>query len=310
MKTKLLTMNSIIYFIIGWIISSQNCFAKHVYEDDYYFTGSVNVITDQSKSTIVEPGIFNYTASKYFNEKTGTYYLGAPYTTTKNINGFQGIKLGNDFFTLYGYRDDTGTHLVPYGTTKFTIPSKAQFVISVATSSDGSKYIGNFNFSAGVVGVYQDGDKNPFTSLNISNMTFTISNSTCAISTSHDMIFYWNNLSPSQIQNGSSEVKTAPVRMDCSNSGGVMPVAVTFNSTNGSYDAVNGIVKTNLENLGLLLTWASTGKPIPQEKEIDFPATSNSSEDFNVNATPVQLGSGIIKEGDFSTNVTMSIEYR
>lgn len=142
------------------------------------------------------------------------------------------------------------------------------------------------------------------------NLNLTIKNSSCQIITQHNMAFTWPNIRPSEIINGSVAKQTAPVTMACSQSTGASPVAITFTSSNGSSDAANGVVKTSLENLGLQLTWASNGQFIPLDKEIDFPAIASATEDFSVNAKPVQIGSGKINGGNFSTIVTMSVEYR
>ncbi len=305
-------------FIHYWLIVFSLCvyFFSHsclAYSDTYSFTGSVAVIYDQSVTTHVEEGIFNFTADKVFDRhsKADEGCFSTPSGTTKNIDGFMGIKLAHGFFAIYGKRDASGDHYVPYsGSSPIRLGGNDVFIISIATKDAGSKYSGSFVVNQKIADVKGCLNSEAYGTLNISNMTITISDSACAIATSHNMAFIWPSVSPSQLQNGSAEIMNAPVRMDCSNSGGTYPVAVTFSSKNGNYDAANGIVKTNHENLGLQLTWASTGKPIPQGTEIDFPGTSNLSEDFSVNAKPVQTGSGVITGGDFSTSVTMSIEYR
>ncbi|POZ17535.1 hypothetical protein C3Z09_07325 [Lelliottia aquatilis] len=313
MKNKVVITSRINLFFLMLVLCffSETCFA-FIY-DDYNIDGVANIVYDQLHVTDVTPGIYNYSADRIFS-KYGQLAEACftPTNGTKNIDGYSGIKLsnGHNFFLLYGYRNESGTHLTSYSDKTMKIPDKSQLIVSLATQNSGTKFTGTFSIytQIGSINACNDGS-NSFGRIVI-NMTVTVSNSTCEISTSHNMAFFWPSLSPSSIQNGSAEMKNAPVRMDCTNATGAFPVAVTFNSTNGSYDAANGIVKTNHENLGLQLTWANTGKPIPQNTEIDFPATSNMSEDFSVNAIPVQLGSGEITGGDFSTSVTMSIEYR
>lgn len=246
--------------------------------------------------------------------------------TWGHIDGHVGLPIGNGFYLVFGIRDERGDiwESDEIQLINVAVKSPGEVMVSVVTDATGTDYVGDFSYNANSIAFINNDvassnavcQKNAAYSNNFIcavvgiNLHFHVSNSTCQIITAHNMAFIWASLSPSEISNGSAETKTAPVTMRCSNSGGVEPIAVTFTSSTGTYDADQGIVKTSRANLGLQLSWASNGQPVVMDKEIDIPAFATSTEDLSVNAKPVQLGSETILGGNFSTQVTMNIEYR
>ena len=138
-------------------------------------------------------------------------------------------------------------------------------------------------------------------------VTIIINSATCTVSTAHDMNFTWPQLSPSQIENGSAEVKNAPISMSCSTTDENKPVTVTVTSANGYANASDGVINTNKSNLGIKLTWADSGEAIPLNKGLLMNAYNGSN--FSINAKPVSTSSEKISAGDFETTVTISFDY-
>lgn len=234
------------------------------------------------------------------------------------IQGYQAISIGNGFYLIFGTRDSRGE---VWGQMLGDVYSPGNLLVSVVTDNSGSDFVGKFTYGSNstLLGRVVDMTKQlcgkDSTGSNVClnvyvHLDFNVSNSTCQIITAHNMAFYWAALTPSEISNGSAQSKTAPVTMKCSNPGGIEPAAISFTSTNGTYDATKGIVNTDLENLGIQLTWASTGQPVQLDKETVFPALASATADYSVTAKPVQLGNQSVLGGTFKTMVTMSIEYR
>lgn len=298
-------------------------------------SGTVNVNKDPTDNGVVPFGRYIFTGSPQYNGPQDSDFpphsvdyvaMRVNFTNwSKDIDNYRTVSIGHGFYLAFGIRDDRGdiwaTNTVLVNS--FPVKSPGDMVVSVLTDATGTDFVGDFSYSNSKVAFIFEADsdvckKSSEIKINNSgvcaivniNLNFHVANSTCQIITAHNMAFVWTSLSPSEISNGSAESKTAPVTMQCSNAGGIEPVAVTFTSSGGTYDAAQGIVKTNLANLGLQLTWASNGQPVVMDKEITFPALSTSTEDLSVNAKPVQLGSTSVGGGSFSTQVTMNVEYR
>ncbi|NLS56146.1 fimbrial protein [Hafnia alvei] len=171
---------------------------------------------------------------------------------------------------------------------------------------DNSGIKGSTTWENALVGKFYD-DKNNLSGYLRFNATIIINSATCAVSTAHDMNFTWPQLSPSQIENGSAEVKNAPIGMSCSTTDEKKPVTVTVTSANGYANASDGVINTNKSNLGIKLTWADSGEVIPLNKGLLMNAYNESN--FSINAKPVSTSSKKISAGDFETTVTISFDY-
>lgn len=171
---------------------------------------------------------------------------------------------------------------------------------------DKSTFIGTYDMSryliARITDIYNNG-YNVYLS-----GTLTIAKTACNISTAHDMNYTWTPLSPSQIANGSAPVKKAPITMTCV--GSAVPVTVTVTSSNGYADTQQGIIKTDMANLGVKLTWAKNDLPVLLNTAIDVPASSETTQDFSINALPVtSTGNTKVNGGDFNSTVTLAFDY-
>ena len=119
----------------------------------------------------------------------------------------------------------------------------------------------------------------------------------------------WTNLSSADIISGVVPPQEARVGADC---GDVpTPVAITFSSSRGYVNAAQGIVKTDSDgsnNLGLQLSWVSTGQPINMNETVH---DTIKAQQFDVSAKPVAINSGApVKSGDYNGTVTMMFSYR
>lgn len=119
----------------------------------------------------------------------------------------------------------------------------------------------------------------------------------------------WTNLPSADIISGVVPPQTASVTADC---GDVpTPVAITFSSSRGYVNAAQGIVKTDSDgsnNLGLQLSWVSTGQPINMNETTH---DNIKAQQFDVSAKPVAINSGApVKSGDYNGTVTMMFSYR
>jgi type 1 fimbria pilin len=117
-------------------------------------------------------------------------------------------------------------------------------------------------------------------------------------------------LSSADIISGNVTAQKASVAADC---GAVpTPVSVTFSSSRGYANAAQGIVKTDDDgsnNMGLQLSWDSTGQPINMNETTHD--TINGIQQFDVMAKPVAINSGApVKSGNYNGTVTMMFSYR
>lgn len=213
----------------------------------YNIHASASLIYDSSQKTVISKGTYLYTGH-VFDKDDGDYYLEAGYCSgSKNIDGLDACPTfsygTSNFYIVYGYRNNSGDHWVNYGT-KTPIHKGDIFISSLITDGSGTDFIGWVDRVMPLATIYKTGVSSIYSWLYV-YVSVEMIRSTCSISTSHNMAFNWPALTLSELNNGSAEVKKAPVIMDCSGSTGTSPVAVTITSTNGSYDANNGVVKTN-----------------------------------------------------------------
>lgn len=119
----------------------------------------------------------------------------------------------------------------------------------------------------------------------------------------------WNSLTSADIISGVVPPQEARVGANC---GDVpTPVSITFSSSHGYANAAQGIVKTDDDgsnNLGLQLSWDSTGQPINMNETTH---ATIKAQQFDVSAKPVAINSGApVKSGDYNGTVTMMFTYR
>ncbi len=279
--------------------------------DIYINLGTIDLPTT-GKNVIIDAEKYVYTGSPSIgSDADGGYIKNTAYSCSVTVRGYCGVSLIGDISAVLGVRHN--------GVTRWGSPSQLGFiakndiiVIQILTSEAGEKLKdiqGNWGVSGTDLGDIYDIRDNNVSTIQLGNMNFVITKETCAVTTSHDMAFYWTDLTPNEITNGNSQIKSAPISLSCNNSN-VGPLQVTITSSQGANSVANGVINTDLLNLGIKLTWASNGLPVALETPIDFPAATSSTEDLSINAQPVQTGSGTVGAGDFSTAVTMNIEYR
>lgn len=280
--------------------------------------GTVNINKDPSESGVLPPVRYLFAGTpEYSNGESANLTLHPTVPPILINNNFRtAFSIGNGFYISLGFRDERGDAWPEVDSNEYKIHSPSKIIATVYTDGDGTDFTGAF--STGNV-EYADivdytgklGCKNSLCAKIFVNLNINVANSSCQIITQHNLAYFWTSISPSEIANGSVPSKLAEITMSCSNGGGASPVAVTFTSTHGSYDAENGIIKTDHADLGMQLVWGKNGQPIPMDKVIEFPAIASSTEDFSVSAKPVKLReAGAIAGGEFSTMVTMTIEYR
>ncbi|ENA0608716.1 fimbrial protein [Enterobacter bugandensis] len=276
---------------------------------DYVINMNADLIYDSSETAVVNFGTYLYTGPTFDLTDAQDYIIDAT-SCFRNINigGLAACPINteitNGFYVVFGVRNNTGEHWAAYGDKAMSIKKGDIFIASLITKGTGSPVTGNLYTSLPLAGIKRVSQGAKVYTYITAKVDVDVKKSTCSISTSHNMAFDWPSLTQSEITNGTAPTKKAGIIMGC-NANEIIPVSVTINSTNGSYDAAKGLVKTSKENVGLQLTWADDGMPAELNKKNDF----FSSKDFSINAKPVQLGSGKISGGDFDTKVTVSIEY-
>ncbi len=280
--------------------------------DIYISPGTINLPTTSNK-VIIDAEKYVYTGSPSIgSDAAGGYMKNRSDSCSVTVRGYCGISLVGGIAAVLGVRHN--------GVARWGTPSQLGFlakndviVIQILTSEAGEKLKdiqGSWKFPDFQLGaIYDINNNNIVSNIYLTSLTLVITKETCAVTTSHDMAFYWTDLTPNEISNGNAQIKNAPISLSCNNSN-VGPLQVTITSSQGANSVANGVINTDLLNLGIKLTWASNGLPVALETPIDFPAATSSTEDLSINAQPVQTGSGTVGAGDFSTAVTMNIEYR
>lgn len=88
------------------------------------------------------------------------------------------------------------------------------------------------------------------------------------------------------------------------------PVNITFSATNGFNDTARGIVNTNIQGLGLQLSWKNSALPPLVLNQVNH-STLSGIGDYSVLAKPVTtLASHVLSAGKLDTSVTMNIEFQ
>lgn len=251
--------------------------------------------------------------------REGTPAIGSEYGSGLYLGSMAG---GCNYFTAEGYceyfleKDIIGVYIV-LGTRR---GEQQKYWSSAASMSginpgdiitgdivlDKSTFIGTYDMSRYLIARVTNAQRDGYY-IYLSG-TLTIAKTACNISTAHDMNYTWTPLSPSQIANGSAPVKKAPITMTCV--GSSVPVTVTVTSSNGYADTQQGIIKTDMANLGVKLTWAKNDLPVLLNTAIDVPASSETTQDFSINALPVtSTGNTKVNGGDFNSTVTLAFDY-
>lgn len=289
-------------------------------------TGVISVVNDPSSAVTVPFGKYVFSTPVYFSEEdcpdlnvcSLTIDVNSPiinyskvdYSPDHSVTGYK-VKGAKGFYLSLGIRDSTGDNY-GYGVRPmYSHDRHFQIIFTIFTPDDGTDQIGEANVS-GKIGFISSkdfsGEVNN-TNVNI-DMNISIKESACVIQNSLNQAYRWDNISPSEIMNGSVAKKRAPITIQCS---GTELGSTMFKLTadTGSADDNNGILKTDLDNLGIKLTWAKDGNAIPFNQEMVYPGdTSTNLGDYSIDAQPVSINGGTIAGGTFHGAATLLIEYR
>ncbi|PKE31771.1 hypothetical protein CWS43_06895 [Rahnella sp. AA] len=146
----------------------------------------------------------------------------------------------------------------------------------------------------------------------LDNLSVNYIETSCGIKSKQGSVINWPALYKSDIVNGTAESKPYSLALICGDeSAPPLPIDISFSASNGVADAANGIVRTNLQNLGLKLSWANPALPPLVLGQVNH-STLAGVGDYSVLAQPVKIGSsaGTIQAGQFDTTVTMNIEFQ
>lgn len=183
-----------------------------------------------------------------------------------------------------------------------------EFGVDLVSLNDGLLTGGAHSFSGGFGQIYNrtTNDSIPVT-MGAFNLTVILTG--CQLN-SNNANLTWTTLSSQQIISGEAPTQTARVGADC---GTVpTPVSIKFSSSRGYVNAAQGIVRTDEDgsnNMGLQLSWDSTGQPIDMNATTH--GTVNGNQQFDVVAKPVAINSDVpVKSGDYDGTVTMMFSYR
>lgn len=159
---------------------------------------------------------------------------------------------------------------------------------------------------------YGGGDPTPFYDfLYLDSLTVNYLVTSCGIKSKQGTDVTWPSLTKSEIVNGTAPVKPYALSLICGEQSDIpSPVNITFSATNGFADAANGIVKTNLDSVGLKLSWANPALPPLMLDQVNR-STLSGVGDYTVLAKPVKITSesGAIMSGYMDTSVTMTVEF-
>ncbi|PKA28644.1 hypothetical protein CWR41_01335 [Cedecea lapagei] len=316
------------------LASFKNCSA-----DSYVdFTGTINAYVSQDNNDLITEDMYIFSvklAKKYLectlvpgSPTTGIYYSlnfnNGMFPSTTTATGKYALEpVGNNPANLsfmIGYDDDGGAR--HYATSsRLNVPMeenasgdyvpKETLIFSLATKQGGESAVaGVYTFSGKLADVdaIDSQDRSAFASTSqvAFNVTVNLRVTACLVTTDKNYDLRWPSLTPSEIINNQADELNADVSITCN--GGPTPVKISAASSNGAYDAAGGIIKTNSENLGIKLKWQDNQQPV----SLASPRTDTLSgtKNYNIVAQPVRYGSGNISGGEFSSTVTLSIEYR
>ncbi|MFU2316446.1 fimbrial protein [Rahnella sp. PCH160] len=178
-------------------------------------------------------------------------------------------------------------------------PDGASSVVYNISEPVGYVWFGSENYNVEHIGVYLD------------SLTVNYVVTSCGINAKQGSTINWPNLYKAEIVNGTAESKPYGLSFICGDaSAPPSPINISFSSTNGFADAANGIVKTNLENLGIKLSWANPALPPLVLDQVNHSSLSGVG-DYTVMAKPVKLSklTDALQAGQFDTTVTMNIEF-
>ncbi|TBM28792.1 fimbrial protein [Hafnia paralvei] len=291
-------------------------------------SGLISVVDDPSTSSVVPFGKYVFSSAPIYmdTDDCPDEYLGDSIycsitflnnSTFYNINSFvdmpeyTAFKIigGQGFYVAFGIRDSKGDHYWSGGSLKIN-ERNFRVIMSIFTPESGTDKIGTLDKSGTLATLrHRQQGSEVFTAVN-AHINISIKESACIMQNSLNQAFHWDNITPSSIINGNVSTQQAKVTIKCSGSE-LHSMMFKLMADTGSDDASEGILKTDLNNLGIKLTWADSGNTIPFDKEMVFPGdTSNNLKDFSINAQPVSINGGAIPGGTFRGAATMIIEYR
>ncbi|TPG58863.1 fimbrial protein [Ewingella americana] len=240
----------------------------------------------------VTAGVLQLGIEPFFNTgdpREGEFYMDGADTQHNNTNGI--ITAGVDVSSLSNFSIPTNNS----GVLTYTIAqSVAQMSFGIPYNASGSsKYT-----------PYYD-------TLFLDNLTVNYIVSSCGIKSKQGSVVNWPSLTKSDVRNGKAATLPYSLYLICGNeSDPATPVNITFSSTHGFADAANGIVNTNLQSVGIKLSWANTNLPPLVLDQVNR-STLSGTGDYSVLAKVVKTASenNVITGGHFDTNVTMNIEF-
>lgn len=313
MSIKQLIKKLFIPVIMFFLLESNVALAN---SDAGDFVFSVNATLNIMNEVSLHPGVNNvqyvFTPQDSTQAYTYVFYSGQ----YPGPNGYAMDSTGvKKLYIAWGYMGSDGPVFVPYDVNLQTPAMKGpvKFIGTFVTDDGKPPRAGEYDVVySGLDSVGQKTEQNITVASHrlVLQGHVSIISATCATQTSNIIDIHWPSLSPSEIKNGSAASKKAEVTVKCDGSAEIPPMSVTFTSSEGSNDASGGIIKTTSDNLGLKLTWANDNTAIPLNQTISIPGPPpGSSRDLSVMAQPVSTGTGSISAGDFTSTLTMSIEY-
>jgi type 1 fimbria pilin len=202
------------------------------------------------------------------------------------------MKTGIDIATLSNFTMPTNDS----GTLIYNI---AQSVMQASFGVSNSSYYATYSYTPYYDVLFMD------------NLTVNYIVSSCGIKSKQGSVVNWPSLTKSDVRNGKAATLPYSLYLICGNeSDPATPVNITFSSTHGFADAANGIVNTNLQSVGIKLSWANTNLPPLVLDQVNR-STLSGTGDYSVLAKVVKTASenNVITGGHFDTNVTMTIEF-
>lgn len=291
-------------------------------------SGIISVVDDPSTSSVVPFGKYVFSSAPIYmdtddcpDENLGqdttcslTFLQDSTFYNINNVidtSEYSAFKItgGKGFYVAFGIRDSTGDHYWTGGSLKIT-QRNFRVIMSVFTSDSGTDKTGTMDKTGTLAEIRHHRQGSTAVSMVNAHIDIAIKESACIMQNSLSQAFHWDNITPSSIINGSVTTQQAKVTIKCSGSE-LHSMMFKLMADTGSDDASEGVLKTDLNNLGIKLTWAGSGNTIPFDKEMVFPGdTSTNLLDFSINAQPVSINGGAIPGGTFRGAATMIIEYR